>query len=396
MLAGLLVLAAVGYVVFALVRTVPKVAVVPVHASSVFGGPRPAVAWPGQGQSAVAIHGVGLIAVHGFRRPTPIASVAKIMTAYVLLADHPLAHGANGPHITVRSRDVATYRTDKASGQSVVAVRAGERLSERQALEGLLLPSGNNIATLVARWDAGSVPAFVHRMNATARKLGLAHTHYAEPSGVRAQTASTARDQVRLAMLALNVRPFAQIVAMPEVTLPVAGRQFNVDALLGRHGIVGIKTGSTSRAGGCFVFAAHKVVRGQRVTVVGAVFHQMATRAQPSIIEGAFHASAALLASLGHVLRIRVIHRGATAGRVNSVWAAPVALRAARSVSIVGWRGLAIKTRVVPVNHATPPFKAGQHVATAVITSGQHRVRVRLVTSRALPEPSLTWRLKHP
>lgn len=395
-LAGLVVLAAIGYVVFALTRSSPEPAVVPVPVARVFGGPRLAIAWPNQGEAAVGVNGVGLIGVHGSGRPTPIASVAKIMSAYILLHDHPLRHGANGPDITVKPVDVAVYRGDKASGQSVVAVRAGERLSERQALQGLLLPSGNNIATLLAKWDAGSVGRFVARMNAQAQALGLSHTHYVDPSGVKPGTVSTASDQVRLAMLALKLRPFAQIVAMPEVTLPVAGRQFNVNALLGRDGVVGVKTGSTSRAGGCFVFAAQRTVRGRRVTVVGAVLHQLATRAQPSIIEGAFHASTRVLARMGHVLRVRVIRRGATAAWVKSAWADPIALHAARSVSVVGWRGLPIKTRVLAAPHTAVPLHAGQRVATEIITVGQHRARVPLVAAQALAKPSLVWRVTHP
>lgn len=105
----------------------------------------------------------------------------------------------------MRPADVAVDRADRAAGQSVVTVVTGERLTERQALEGLLLPSGNNIATLLARWDAGSEAAFVAKLNAQARALGLTHTRYADASGEQAGTVSTAGDEVRLAMLALEV-----------------------------------------------------------------------------------------------------------------------------------------------------------------------------------------------
>lgn len=396
-LAGLAVLAAVGYVIVSLERAVPTATILPAPLSGAFRGPRPAVAWPGQGEAAVGVEGVGLIGVHGSGRPTSIASVAKVMSAYLVLGDHPLRIGASGPGITVRPADVAVYRTDKAAGQSVVAVQVGERLSERQALEGLLLPSGNNIATLLARWDAGSEAAFVARMNAQARTLGLAHTHYAEPSGVQAGTVSTASDQVRLGMLALEVPVFRQIVAMPEVTLPVAGRQFNVDALLGRDGIVGVKTGSTSHAGGCFVFAAHQRLAGRTVTLVGAVLHQLSTRGQPSTIEASFHASTTLLASTHHpLMTVHVVRRGATVAWVHSPWADPVPVRAAGSISVFGWRGLPIETRVATVPHAAVPMKAGQGVGTAFVVAGQQHARVRLVTSRPLPKPSLVWRLTHP
>jgi D-alanyl-D-alanine carboxypeptidase (penicillin-binding protein 5/6) len=395
--AGLLLLAAVGYLLLALLRTVPEPALVPVPLPATVPGPPPALAWPAQGQSAAGVEGVGPIGTHGSHRPTPIASLAKVMTAYLVLRAHPLASGASGPPITVRPADAAAYRADLAAGQSVVAVRAGERLTERQALEALLLPSGNNIATLLAKWEAGSEAAFVATMNAQARALGLTHTHYADASGVRAATVSTAGDQLRLAMLALKDPVFAQIVAMPQVTLPVAGRQYNVDALLGRDGIVGVKTGSTSRAGGCFVFAAHERLGGRTVTVVGAVLHQLATRAQPSIIDAAFDASRTLLASVRRVVvSLPIVRRGATVAWVRAPWADRLRLRASRSASLLGWPGLPITTRIATVRQIAAPLSAGERIGTAMFAAGAQGVRVALITSRTLPRVSLAWRLTHP
>jgi len=338
-----------------------------------------------------------VIGLHGSGQPIPIASVTKVMTAYVVLHDHPLRDGASGPQIVVRPADVSDYVADHAAGQSVVAVQAGESLTERQALEGLLLPSGNNIATLLARWDAGSERAFVAKMNAQARTLGLDHTHYADASGAQPATVSTAADQLRLAMLALGLPAFAQIVAMPEVTLPVAGRQYNVNALLGKLGIIGVKTGSTSQAGGCFVFAAHELLGGRTVTVVGVVLHQRATRTHPSIIAAAFDASTTLLASVRSVLVTRrVVAHGATLAWVKTQWAAPVAVHAAASASLVGWPGLPTHTTIATAPHLAVPLEAGEGVGTATVAAGQQPARVALVSSGALAGPSLFWRLSDP
>src|SRR6202035_5875461 len=101
-----------------------------------------------------------------------------------------------------------------------------------------------------------SETAFVAKMNAVAHELGLTGTHYADASGFDAATVSTARDQVRLALRAIRLPAFASLVATKEVVLPVAGLQRNLDGLLGTNGIVGIKTGTTTSAGGCFVLAA--------------------------------------------------------------------------------------------------------------------------------------------
>lgn len=396
-LAGLVVLAALAYFAFALVHPVSGPTVISAVRAGVFTGGPLRLAWPRQGEAAVGVEGVGLVGFHGSGRPTPIASIAKVMTAYLVLRDHPLSGAAGGPQITVTSADVAVYRADQAAGQSVVAVRDGERLTERQALEGLLLPSGNNIATLLARWDAGSEGAFVANMNSRARTLGLLHTRYTDVSGVQAGTVSTAVDQVRLAMKAILVPAFRQTVAMAQATLPVAGRQYNKNALLGKDGIFGVKTGTTSQAGGCFVFAAHDRLGGRSITVVGAVLHQRASRAQPSIIAAAFNAAVTLLGSTRPVLvRSQVIARGATLGWLKVPWADRVALQAASSASLVGWPGLRIHTGITTARHVFLPLVAGRPVGTAVIGAGQQRETVELLASRAVPNTSLAWRLAHP
>ncbi len=354
--AASLLFAAAAYFAVSLLRSLPDATVSAAPLHDKFRGRPPALAWPRQGEAAVGVEGVGVIGAHGPNARTPIASVAKVMTAYVVLSNHRLRGGALGPSITVNGVDVATYRTDLAAGQSVVLVRSGERITERQALEGLLLPSGNNLAEILARWDAGSQAAFVARMNAEARTLGMRHTHYADPSGVSARTVSTASDQLRMAMRALELPALAQIVAMPQATLPVAGRQYNLDGLLGRDGIVGIKTGSTSRAGGCFVFAARKRLDGRPVTVVGAVLHQMPGGGQPTIIAAAFSASTTLLASVPPVLATReVVRRHETVAWVDAPWSARDAVVATHSARLIGWPGLRIHETIVTAPNLAAP-----------------------------------------
>ena len=135
---------------------------------------------------------------------------------------------------------------------------------------------------------------------------------------------------------------------MPQATLPVAGRQYNLDALLGKDGIVGIKTGSTSQAGACFLFAAHEQLGGRTVTVVGSVLHQMQGNGQPSIIASAFSASTALLASVRPVVETQeVARRHTTIAFVNTPWAAGDAVAATHGVRLVGWPGLRIRETVL-------------------------------------------------
>jgi serine-type D-Ala-D-Ala carboxypeptidase (penicillin-binding protein 5/6) len=191
-----------------------------------------------------------------------------------VLRDHPLGLGQDGPTITLTDADVAD--TDRRAGQdeSVVPIEAGEQLTERQALQAMLLPSANNVASVLAQWDAGSASRFVARMNVTARSLGMTHTHYTDPSGYDDATVSTAADQVRIVDRAMRLLVFASVVAASSATLPVAGTVHNTDRLLGQDGFVGVKTGSDAAAGGCFAFRAIRWMNGKRTTITGVVLGQ--------------------------------------------------------------------------------------------------------------------------
>ena len=227
--------------------------------------------WPRDGQAAFLLGGQTRLQVGPDQHPAPIASVAKVMTAYLVLRDHPLEPGQDGPAITLTDADVADTARRRGQQESVVPVAAGEQLTERQAL---LLPSANNVAAVLARWDAGSERRFVAAMNAAARSLAMGHTRYTDPSGYDDATVSTAADQLRIVGRAVRLAVFARIVATASVTLPVAGRVHNTNTLLGRDGFVGVKTGSDEAAGGCFAFRAIRSVRGKRTTITGVVLGQ--------------------------------------------------------------------------------------------------------------------------
>ncbi len=230
--------------------------------------------WPTSGQAAFVLAGQSQVQAGPNQQPAAIASVAKVMTAYLVLRDHPLRTGQDGPTITLTDADVADTDRRRRQEESVVSIAAGEELTERQALQALLLPSANNIAAVLARWDAGSAERFAARMNATARSLGMMQTRYTDPSGYDDATVSTAADQVRIVDRAMRLPVFASIVATPSATLPVAGTVHNTNALLGHDGFVGVKTGSDDAAGGCFAFRAIRWIDGKRTTITGVVLGQ--------------------------------------------------------------------------------------------------------------------------
>jgi D-alanyl-D-alanine carboxypeptidase (penicillin-binding protein 5/6) len=270
--AGLaMVAAALGYLSLA---TSSSASPAPPVTSSPPGALPAGSVWPAQGQAAFVVDGRSRIQAGPNQHVAPIASVAKVMTAYLVLRDHPLRLGEDGPSITLTAADVADTDRRRRQDESIVPIAAGERLTERQALQALLLPSANNVAAVLARWDAGSETAFVDRMNATARTLGMARTRYTDPSGYDVGTVSTAADQVRVVVQAMRSAVFAEIVATPSATLPVAGTVRNVDSLLGHDGFVGVKTGSMDASGGCFAFRAIRSIGGRRTAITGVVLGQ--------------------------------------------------------------------------------------------------------------------------
>jgi serine-type D-Ala-D-Ala carboxypeptidase (penicillin-binding protein 5/6) len=230
-----------------------------------------ALRWPQQGQAALAL-GNGRPAASPDEQPVAIASLAKVMTAYLILERYPLSDMQDGFTITVSASQAQAAAQDHAEGQSVVPVGPGEQLTERELLEALLIPSGNNVAGMLAVQAAGSEPRFVAEMNAEARALGMDRTTYTDPSGFDPSTVSTAADQLRVFRAAMRFSTFRQIVSMASVTLPIAGTLTNFNPLVA-DGYAG-KTGSDSAAGGCLAFFTRVTIGGRRQTAAGVVTGQ--------------------------------------------------------------------------------------------------------------------------
>ena len=350
-------------------------------------GTPPILPWPGVGSAAVGVGGLGLIATSGDVRPAPTASVAKVMTALVVLEDKPLTLGEAGPMLTITDADVATYKADAASKQSVVPVIAGEHLSEFAALEGLLIPSGNNIAETLARWDAGSVPGFVDKMNKRAAALNLKHTTFADPAGVFFQTASTPADLLAMGMAAMQQPVLAQIVGLPQTTLPVAGTVYNVNAALGQNGIMGIKTGSGLDSGANFLFAATATVDGQEVTLYGCVM------GQPTL-DTAFKEARALIGAMAAALRVvKVVTRNEVVGAYETGWGSHSDLVATADVTLVEWPGMILRQQLdASTLDVERPVASGTSAGKLHVVLGDQQFDAPLVTSGSLDPPGIAWR----
>ena len=353
-------------------------------------GSRPPLPWPATGQGAVAVLGSGLVARSPHEREVPIASVTKMMTALVVLGDHPLAPGERGPTLRMTRADKALWVADSQVGDSTLPVRPGEALSEYQLLEGLLIPSGDNVATMLARWDAGDEARFVARMNAEARRLGLEHTHYADASGVSPASRSTAADQAVLATVLMEDPVVRRIVALRSVPFPVAGTIWNYNPALGSDGIVGVKSGFTSAAASCLVTAAYRDVGGRSVLVVTVAL------GQPDGLANAAAADERLLAGASRSLvRYRIARVRGAVGAAHVAWSSSVVPVLAPDLppELVTWPGTVFDVRITPASsRAAATGAAPATVGTVVLrSSGGLDLRTPAVAAGPLPPVPAGW-----
>ncbi|AEW98952.1 serine hydrolase [Streptantibioticus cattleyicolor] len=356
------------------------------------------VPWPAGGQGAAEVVGVGSLGGTGAGTPVPTASTAKVMTAYVVLKDHPLRGGDQGPRITV---DELAEKQATAPGESTVYLTKGQVFTEYQMLQMLMLNSGNNVARLLARWDGGGDQrAFVAKMNAEAKALGMADTVYTDPSGLDATTRSTPADQVRLAGEVMRDDVFRRIVATTDATVDgLAQPLSNTNTLLRQDpGVKGIKTGNSSAAHGAFVWAAYRTVAGRPWLVLGALMEQRSPLKGVDSTEDlrtALANSKAVIDSIGdHLTAATVVKKGQVVGDLDDGMGGRVAVVAASDLTVAGWPGLELRVSVdagrVPLPHSA---KAGTRVGTITVGTGSAAHRVPAQLAADLHAPSFGTRL---
>ena len=205
----------------------------------------------------------------------PMGSVTKVMTAYVVIEAGDLNRVITVPE------GIVAY--DKKYDASTAGLVPGEKLTALQLLYAMMLPSGCDAAYTLATAYGPGFTAFVAKMNATAKKLGLSKTHFSDPSGLpnpgQYTNYSTVRDLISLGRDAMKLAVFRQVVATRSYHVAAgAGHRAhtwkNLNQLLASYsGAIGIKTGFTAAAGECLLFEAR---RGS-TTLIGAVLHSSAS-----------------------------------------------------------------------------------------------------------------------
>jgi D-alanyl-D-alanine carboxypeptidase (penicillin-binding protein 5/6) len=343
--------------------------------------------WPSWGSAAVGAVGYdGVLIKKGSDASVPIASMTKTITALVILDKKPITTG-DGPTITFTADDVAIFDRVIAEGGSWAPVVAGEQLTERQALEAMMLPSANNYAISLAIWAYGSVDAFLSAGNAWLAHHGFTGTHLTDPAGLDPGSVSTPTDLVGIGKLVLADPVLSTVVSTKTVTLPGAGTQDNGNKLLGTDGIDGVKTGFTDEAGHCLMFSADVRVGGKKIEVIGVVlgaasYGDLWTSVPPLLtsVKDGFHAVD--------------LTSSTTFGDYTTAWGEKTSLTAAKDATMVVWSDTPVNVTVrsTPVGVASP----GDDVGTVTFTEGTTTVKRELTVTRPITDPGLLWRLAHP
>jgi D-alanyl-D-alanine carboxypeptidase (penicillin-binding protein 5/6) len=312
------------------------------------------------------------------RDERPIASTTKLMTALLTLERARL-----GEKLTA-----VPYHP--APAESVIGLRAGERLTVADLMRGLLLASANDAAATLAARIGGSRARFVRLMNRRARQLGLHDTHYANPIGLdEAGNHSSAEDLVKLTLILRRNRFFRAVTNLPSATLKTGARPRTI---VNRNTLVrevpavnGVKTGHTSTAGYVLVGSATR----KGITVISAVLGEPSEAARDA------DSLTLLRYGLGRYHRVTGVKRGrayATAKLAHRNQR--LALVATRTVRRTVRRGEHLTTRVVGApRQVEGPLPAGARVGTIELRwRGRTVDRIALVTPRAVSDATVVER----
>jgi len=347
------------------------------------------VAWPTSGESSIGVQGYGTVVSNGVQTPTQTASIAKLVTALSVLNKYPLKVGEQGPTITIQAADVTDYNNFVAEDGSVVKVVAGEQITEYQAIQAMMLPSANNMADTLANWAFGSTNSYVVYANQYVKELGMNQTTIADASGFSPNTLSTSNDLIKLGEASLDNPVLSEIVGQKSAVLPVVGLVMNVDWFIGQDDLIGIKTGNTDQAGGCFLSAAkYDLGNNNSITIIGAVM-------KASTLQSALDQTIPMLQSVKNQIQLKTLPAGTASSTYYVPWEGDVASVTKSTIAIPYIPGLPLTY----INNSTsikPVVNSGRIVGSVVFGVGNDKSSTPLILSKDINQPSLTWKLLHP
>lgn len=344
--------------------------------------------WPEYGSGAVGAIGFdGVLTKHGNQSPRPIASITKVITALLVLQAKPLNDGENGPNIELTQADLDIYNRELSLGAAVQPVNVGSSMTERQALEAMLLPSAANYSVTLAIWAYGSIDNYLDAVNVWLTKNNLKETTIVDTSGLASEDVSSPSDLVEIGKLALANPTLASIVATKQITISDLGTISNTNRLLGQSGVNGIKTGTTSEAGSCLLFSSVISVGNKNVTIVGDILGgENRGQEDADVIK--------LIGSLGSAFHfVKLASRNQQFGVYKTDWGQTAKLISDKDVDTIVWSNTDVSLNVKADKFTFA--NSGDQKGTLVINIGNKVINQPLIVDSSITDPGTLWRLTH-
>lgn len=348
------------------------------------------VTWPTEGSAAVGAEGIST-APASSSAASPMASIAKVVTALMILERAPLAVGETGPSYAFTYADSQEYWQYRVANESALDVPVDGTLTERQMLEGILIGSANNYIDRLAEELWGSKEAFVAEIPQWLQAHGLSGITMVDASGIDPDNVASPAALIKLASVALAHPVIAEIVAMPETELPGAGKVENTNPLVGEPGVLGIKTGTLSEwwIESWNLLSAKDITIGQTtVRLYASVLGQPDEETREAV-------SRSLLEEVERSLQPGpTVTSGTTVATVTTEWGEPAEIVTAEDAVVVLWdRGIPEVRSEYDVEVGT---LSGAEVGELTATGPFDSTQVPLTLEGDLEGPGLLWRLTHP
>ena len=321
-----------------------------------------------------------------YTTPIATASLAKMITVQVILDKYPLKAGESGPTITMTNDDENRYWWAVNNGGSNARVVAGEQITERQLLEGILLVSANNMADSLAIWAFGSIDGYHQAARQWLNKNNLANTIVGgDASGFSSETKSTPTDLCKIMLLATKQPALVEILSANTATLPTGEVLQSTNRLLGQNGIFAGKTGYTDEAGRGLMVASHQQIGNVQLTTA-------AISLSNDSYDAAFDTTNQLVLALANDLQVYSIAKGEPIGEISSLWGSQTDLSVNHTVVIPYWSDQPPTIKLSINKQITDSLSPNTIIGTLQI--GTNYINVHATSG--IEPARLAWRLTTP
>lgn len=351
--------------------------------------PAAEVALPNYGGSAIGdAESDHLFAGVDVDTPRPIASLTKVITALVVLSEHPIEPGTGGATITLTAADNRLVSRYAAINGTTAPAPTGGTVTQRAVIELMMVHSANNYAETLAVWAFGSVDAYLAAARGWLDEQGLSGISVADTTGFSPENRASPRSLLRLARIATANPVVSAAAALPRVAVPGVGTFENRNLIVGADGVTGLKTGTLRASGSSLLFSAEHAGPTGGHRVVGVVLNG------PDGPRVAADARALLLSVRDDYHEVELVAEGTVVARYTAPWGDSAEVRIATDVTDVVWGATASVVR-----SRAPELQPGIDVddePTVEVRYAGERVRVPLQWVGTIEEPPLDWRLAQP